>query len=240
MPDMQDEFLFPFKPTAERPLLGQTVLIVEDSRFASEAMRLMCLRCGARIRRADTLAAAARHLRVYRPSVAIIDLGLPDGSGHDLIRELAQSRPRLPVLLAVSGDPSLRGLALRAGADAFLEKPLSHIGQLLETVLTLLPQGGQRNSPRAVLNERVRPDPLALQDDLSHVSELLETANTDERLTYATGFLSGLARSIGDGDLAMATARLAALSDAGQPTGSQMSVVSALVHERLNTRPIAI
>ena len=88
------------KPTAERPLLGLTVLIVEDSRYASEAMRLLCLRSGARIRRADSLRAARRHLQVYRPAAIIVDLGLPDGSGLDLIAELDAASPRVAALLA--------------------------------------------------------------------------------------------------------------------------------------------
>jgi DNA-binding response OmpR family regulator len=72
-----------------QPLAGLTILAVEDSRFASEALRLMCLRSDARLRRADSLEQADRHLSVYRPDVVIVDLGLPDGNGADLIRRPA-------------------------------------------------------------------------------------------------------------------------------------------------------
>ena len=91
-------------PTAARPLLGLTVLVVEDSRFACEAMRLLCLRSGARIRRADCLRSARRHLQVYRPTIVVVDLGLPDGNGIDLISELAVSQPKVEAVLAMSGD----------------------------------------------------------------------------------------------------------------------------------------
>ena len=91
------------RPTATRPLLGMTVLVVEDSRFASDAMRLLCLRSGARIRRADCLLSARRHLNVYRPSAAIVDLGLPDGCGAELISEMVSAVPRVGVILGTSG-----------------------------------------------------------------------------------------------------------------------------------------
>lgn len=240
MPDMHDDFLFPFRPTPDRPLTGQTVLIVEDSRFASEAVRLMCLRCGARIRRADTLAAAARHLRVYRPSVVVIDLGLPDGSGRDLIAELAAQRPNAPVILAISGDVGTRDAALRAGADAFLEKPLLSVAQFLETILARLPRHSQPAGPRPVIDDRVRPDPMALQDDLAHVSDLLETADSPARVRYVTGFVAGIGRSTGDAALSDAALSLCDLTRQGKPTGSQLSVLAALVHQRLNARPVAI
>ena len=49
-------------PTVNRSLLGLTVLVIEDSNFACEAMRLLCLRSVARIRRADSLRSARQHL----------------------------------------------------------------------------------------------------------------------------------------------------------------------------------
>ena len=130
--DTNDPFAANFPaPTAERPLLGLTVLVVEDSRYACEAMRLLCLRSGARIRRADCIRSARRHLQVYRPSVVAVDMGLPDGNGADLIAELAQAETEKSVVLATSGDETLEAEAMAAGAQGTTEL-IFVAGQTLE------------------------------------------------------------------------------------------------------------
>jgi DNA-binding response OmpR family regulator len=117
-----------FRSTPSSPLLGLTILLVEDSRFACEAMRIMALRSGARLRRADCLTSARRHMRLYRPSVVIVDIGLPDGSGLDLIREISGNHPRVPAIIGTSGDDMMHVAAVKAGADAFFAKPYDSIG----------------------------------------------------------------------------------------------------------------
>ena len=156
-------------PTAARPLLGLTVLVVEDSRYTCEAIRLLCLRSGARIRRADCLRSARRHLRVYRPSVAIIDLGLPDGDGVDLIAELQEASPRVQVILAMSGDPQTEHAAMAAGADGFLAKPITALAMFQECILSLLPPDRRPAGPRVISQEQVSPDLIAFQDDIAHL-----------------------------------------------------------------------
>jgi CheY-like chemotaxis protein len=100
------------------------VLLVEDSRVCAEAVRFFCLRSGARLRRADSLRSAHRHLAVYRPSVVLVDLGLPDGSGLSLIEELAAApSPTIPVIAISGEDPTICSLAAReAGAIGFFAK----------------------------------------------------------------------------------------------------------------------
>jgi CheY-like chemotaxis protein len=236
MTDDLDHFTGANKPSATRPLAGLTVLVVEDSRFASEAVRLLCLRSGARIRRADCLRSADLHLRVYRPAIVLIDLGLPDGSGLDLIRELAKARPRITVVLATSGDINAESAALEAGADGFLAKPLESLGVFQQMVLGNLPLDLRPSGPRTVPNDEIRPDMIAYLDDMAHVADVMTNTSDDLTLDYIAQFLAGVARSANDGALEAAASVLANHRAAGKPFRSDLARVAGMVQARLENR----
>ncbi len=225
------------RPTGRRPLLGQTVLVVEDSKFACDAMRLLCLHSGARIRRADCLKSARRHLQIYRPTVLIIDVGLPDGSGADLIEESVMARPRVPVVLGTSGDSLSEDIALAAGADGFLGKPFVSLAQFQSTILSLLPVEDRPIGPYPIREEVIKPDPVAYRDDMAHIAEVLTEAPDDKTLRYVAQFLQGVARSASDHTLEHAAAKLTKLRQAGRPTGSDTAKIAGLVQERLKKVP---
>ena len=234
---MDDFDIFdPRRPTAKRPLLGMTVLVVEDSRYACEALRLMCLRSGARIRRADSLTAATRHLKVYRPSVAIIDFGLPDGPGEDLIRDLAQTTPRLGVLLGMSGNDAMEERAMDAGADGFLQKPIASLAVFQETILSAAPSEHWQLGPRVVADETVEPDISAYRDDISFVSELLEARQDGPTLDYVAQFLSGVAQSARDSQLAEAAGVLSQTPPGEGRRRAQASHILQMVQDRLQNQ----
>jgi len=222
--------------SGRRPLLGLTILVVEDSRYACEALRLLCLRSGARIRRADSLKSARKHLQVYRPSVVIIDLGLPDGPGAELIRSLADANPRVAVILGLSGDDNSEATALDAGADGFLAKPIVSLAAFQNAILSNLPPERQPLGPRPMTDEAVEPDLLAFRDDMAHAAEVLGEAEDEKALDYLAQFLGGVARSVGDAPLASAATRLAETRKTGGPIAVDAAHIADLVQERLDRR----
>lgn len=238
MNDDLESLLAPQSPTPERPLLGLTVLVVEDSRFASEAMRLLCLRSGARIRRADSLQSARKHLRVYRPNVVIVDLGLPDGSGAELIDDLSHAHPGVDVVLGMSGDSGAQALAFAAGANGFIEKPISSLGAFQEKILSCLPTAARPSGLHTITDEEIWPDLIALQDDFVHIADLLTTDGGEDMLDYIAQFLSGVARTAGDAEMETAAHTLADHREQGLPYGSDLARIAGLVQARIEPRKV--
>lgn len=174
-----------------------TLLVVEDSHYSCELLRQYCRRLGIRLRRAADLGQAQAHLRLYRPDIVMVDLGLPDGRGEGLIAKMATGAHRPQLIIATSGDDSARATALAAGADLFLDKPLPDLLDFRRLLVDHYP----RPLPLAHLpNRPFRPeaDAFALHDDLSMADQRLMQAHD---LPYISGFVAGVACSAGDQEL---------------------------------------
>jgi two-component system response regulator DesR len=86
---------------------------------------------------AESLAEARRHATTTSFDVVVLDLGLPDGTGTDLIAELRSANPGTAVLvLSASLNPGSLARASEAGADEILDK-FAALDEVVDTIRRL-------------------------------------------------------------------------------------------------------
>ncbi len=99
------------------------ILVVEDEPELRRYVRLALERAGLEAHEADGVERGAIEAATRRPDLVVLDLGLPDGDGVDLIRRL-RSWSDLPIIvLSARIDERDKVDALDAGADDYLVKP---------------------------------------------------------------------------------------------------------------------
>jgi PAS domain S-box-containing protein len=108
--------------TTETP--RYSVLVVEDNPDLVMGLQDFLQYDGYDVTVAGTVAGAIELVRAHRFSVIILDLGLPDGDGIEVLRETQRSDSSLPVVIVtahISADRTVGSLA--EGAFAYLTKP---------------------------------------------------------------------------------------------------------------------
>jgi len=100
-------------------ILEDEIGIVESLRFMLEQEFMLCLH-------AASLAEARALLNTEKPDCLVLDIGLPDGSGLDLLRSLRSQDNPIPVIVLTSRDAEVdRVVGLELGADDYVTKPFS-------------------------------------------------------------------------------------------------------------------
>jgi len=102
------------------------ILIVEDDELLLDAASGQLNQLGYAVCSAGTVAAARQVLETQPVDGLVLDLGLPDGDGLDLLPWARQRQPGLPVLVLTAREgveDRVRGL--NAGADDYMTKPFS-------------------------------------------------------------------------------------------------------------------
>jgi len=114
-----------------------TVLVVEDHADSAEALELGLTAAGYRVMVADSVRNALA--KAERPfDILVSDLGLPDGSGFDIMRTLVRRRPVIGIALSGFGAASDVRESRDAGFQRHLVKPVD-LSKLIETIEALVP-----------------------------------------------------------------------------------------------------
>lgn len=121
------------------------ILIIDDEVQIRRLLRLTLEGSGHRVREAPTAALGLNEAATLRPDAIILDLGLPDADGLDVLRRIREWTT-LPVLvLSVRDQEAQKIAALDAGADDYLTKPFGG-GELLARMRVLLRRAASAGS----------------------------------------------------------------------------------------------
>ncbi|WP_010106353.1 response regulator [Verminephrobacter aporrectodeae] len=118
------------------------ILIVEDEADIRRFVRLTLEREGHTVHEATTLQRGLIEAGTRRPDLLVLDLGLPDGDGVDLIRELRSWSAMAIIVLSARSAEASKIAALDAGADDYLVKPFGS-GELMARVRAQLRRSQQ-------------------------------------------------------------------------------------------------
>ncbi|MCW5222134.1 response regulator [Verminephrobacter aporrectodeae] len=118
------------------------ILIVEDEADIRRFVRLTLEREGHTVHEATTLQRGLIEAGTRRPDLLVLDLGLPDGDGVDLIRELRSWSTMAIIVLSARSAEASKIAALDAGADDYLVKPFGS-GELMARVRAQLRRSQQ-------------------------------------------------------------------------------------------------
>lgn len=126
------------------------VLLVEDDAALQNVLRVLFEANGFRVVVAGTAAQGEHDARLHRPDILIVDLGLPDRDGVNVITGVRGWSSVPIIVLSARVEEAQRVLAFDKGADDYVVKPFS-APELLARVRALLRRHVRGDLPMAVL-----------------------------------------------------------------------------------------
>ncbi|HUF50657.1 MAG TPA: sigma-54 dependent transcriptional regulator [Longimicrobiales bacterium] len=172
------------------------VLILDDDALIRTVLSDRLERRGCTVRVAATVAEARCMLRAGIPDLALLDIMLPDGTGTDLLPELAGEFDVPCIMMTAHATVENAVGALKLGARDFLEKPISY-DRLDATVAAALEVTALRREVRA-LREQGRAEGTvigaspAMQDILRLVERVAPAEHTTVLIEGETGTGKGV------------------------------------------------
>src|SRR2546421_1252283 len=162
--DSDNQFVEAEAPGQPEAVVSRRILLIDaDTSFRKE-LRLNCEQYGYQVVEAETAADGLREFEEKQPSLVVLDVVLPDGSGFDLCRTIRRQDARVPVLIVSSrGEEIDVVVGLEIGADDYVIKP-ARTRELLARIAAHLRKA-------RLDTQDTSPAPLQLKDLASDINE---------------------------------------------------------------------
>ena len=121
--------------------MSLNVLVIEDDREIRAMIQSSLSVEGFEVQTAVSLSEARALLAHKTPDIVVLDLGLPDGDGAQLVRELRKQHATPVIVVSARHQEAQKIELLDAGADDYLTKPFS-VGELLARMRVALRHRG--------------------------------------------------------------------------------------------------
>lgn len=141
-----------------------TVLIIDDEIQIRRLLKLALESKGHVIREAENGTLGLQAAVFHKPDVIILDLGLPDMDGVEVLKRLREWSPVPVLILSVRDQEAMKLAAFDAGADDYVTKPFS-TAELLARLIAIQRRHGNDDSPA------LEAGPLIL-DPVQHTATL--------------------------------------------------------------------
>lgn len=136
------------------------ILLIEDDELLGDGTKVGLSQYGLIVDWVTTQAAADAALRTDEFDVVLLDIGLPDGSGLDLVKSLRSRGKMVPILLLTARDaPNDKVVGLDSGADDYVVKPFD-LDELCARIRALQRRSTGRTTPQ-VHHGQLQLDPDA-------------------------------------------------------------------------------
>jgi len=131
--------------------MNPTILVVEDEPEIRQFLRTSLKAEGYRVVESPNGRRGSLDAGLHKPDLAIVDLGLPDFDGIEVIRRIREWSPMPIIVLSARIQERSKIDALDTGADDYITKPFG-VGELLARVRVALRHAVQPENGQRILN----------------------------------------------------------------------------------------
>ncbi len=183
-----------------------TIVVIDDERTIQATLTTVLQRHGFAVEIAPNAAQGRRKVAEAKPDLVLLDLGLPDGNGLEVLKELKAEQPGLPVMILTAHDSLANAIeSIKLGAFHFLPKPYA-IEELVSLCRRALEQQAlveknvvlEKEKERLQVKLRAAEEqlaPVAISRRMREVEQLLERVAPSAANVLLTGE-SGVGKEI--------------------------------------------